>query len=132
MLLLLSLSNCSILFMSRDHGPRNGLNLLLSHLTKRATPIGQVISLTNTLRKVFTRILNKTLTQWAENNQLIDETQAGFSSSRQYFYLICSSRELSKNMKLYVAFIHFQKAYDNVQRVILFQELAKLVIQDML
>jgi hypothetical protein len=80
------------------------------------------ISLLNISGKLYSHVLNRRLTDWAEKNNLIHEAQAGFR--RQYStidhiftLLACVQRQLLNHNKLYVAFIDFKKAFDFVDRV---------------
>lgn len=81
------------------------------------------ISLLSVISKVFTYILNKRLTSWAEEEHKICEEQAGFrknyATTDHIFTLISMIRKCvykSNNGKLYVAFIDFLKAFDSVDR----------------
>ena len=92
------------------------------------------ISLLNISSKMYSYILNKRLTLWVENNNLISEMQAGFrkkySTIDHIFTLFALiKKQLSNNQKLYVAFIDFQKAFDLVDRNLLWSILKKHGIQ---
>ena len=78
----------------------------------------------NILSKVFTHIINSRLTRWTESNSVLNDAQAGFRKGRStidhMFTLYADiEKHLLKNTKLYVAFIDFRKAYDTVNRDIL-------------
>ena len=88
------------------------------------------ISLLSILSKVFTHILNARLMLWSEQNGVICEAQAGFRKGRSTIDHIFTlnaiiERYLLKNSKLYVAFIDFKKAYDTVNRNILWSVLLR-------
>jgi len=82
------------------------------------------ISLLSTLGKVFTAVLNNRLSVWTEDNGIIDESQAGFRKGRSTvdhiftLYAVVEKQLLSKR-KLYAAFVDFRKAYDSVNRSLL-------------
>lgn len=82
------------------------------------------ISLLSTLSKVFTAVLNSRLASWSESNDVIDESQAGFRKGRSTIDHIFTlhavvEKQLSQNKKLYAAYIDFRKAYDSVNRSLL-------------
>ena len=90
----------------------------------------RAITLSSILGKVFTIILNKRLTKWAESNKIISENQAGFRKGHQTFYHIFTLQTLakqyiSKKQKLFVCFVDFKKAYDLVWRNCLLYKLLK-------
>ena len=68
-----------------------------------------------------TKILNKRLTTWLEDNRLINETQVGFrkgySTVDHVFTLLAlTQKQLLTHGKLYAAFIDFKKVFDFVDR----------------
>ena len=83
------------------------------------------ITLTNTLSKMFTYFLNQRLRQWCENNNILSEAQfsykAGYGTTDAIFVL----RMLldMKRSGIHLAFIDFCKAFDNVNRNVLFAKL---------
>ena len=83
----------------------------------------RAISLINCLCKIFMNILTIRLTDWAESNNVIDESQAGFRKgygtidnifSLQYLIqkYLCRSRG-----RFYCIFIDFKRAFDSIQHV---------------
>ena len=78
------------------------------------------ISLINATCKCYTSILNKRLSSWLENSNIIVENQAGFrknySTVDQIFNLFAVVQKYlnRKGQKLYVAFVDFKKAFDSV------------------
>ncbi len=78
------------------------------------------ISLIDVLNKVFTGILNERLCRWAEVNNVIDESQAGFrkgySTIDNLFTLQAMVQKyLSKRRgRFYCLFIDFSKAFDSI------------------
>ena len=88
------------------------------------------ISLLSVTSKVFTSIINNRLYTWMEENMKICEEQAGF---RRHFstidhiftlYSMVNNRlHGQKRGKLYVAFIDFKKAFDTVDRKVLWESM---------
>ena len=79
------------------------------------------IALTSVISKVYTHILNKRLSEWAEVEEKILEEQAGFragySTVDHIFSLYATVQKyLLKHTKLYLAFVDFKKAFDSVNR----------------
>ena len=80
--------------------------------------------------KRFTAILNSRLNNYLEENNLLNETQAGFQSSYSTADNIIVMHALIeylrvRRLKLSFAFTDFQKAFDIVWRVGLWQRLIK-------
>ncbi len=89
------------------------------------------ITLLSCTGKLFTNILNKRLTSWAEEHSHYGEVQAGFragySTTDQIFVLhALVNGFLTHNKKLYAAFVDFQKAFDYVDRSALWVKLIRL------
>ena len=79
------------------------------------------ISLLNVGGKLYSYILNKCLTQWIEDNKMLNEAQAGFrqgySTIDHVFTLLALvQKQLLNHGKLYVCFIDFKKAFDLIDR----------------
>ena len=77
--------------------------------------------MTRVLSKVYTHVLNKRLTRWAEQEETILEQQAGFRegySTVDHIFTLYGlvQRYLQRNTKLYVALVDFMKAFDCVNR----------------
>ena len=75
----------------------------------------------NVSGKLYSYILNKRLTQWIEDNKLLNEAQAGFrrnySTIDHVFTLLALvQKQLLSQWKLYVCFIDFKKAFDLIDR----------------
>ncbi|MEW8542106.1 MAG: reverse transcriptase family protein, partial [Candidatus Thiodiazotropha sp.] len=88
------------------------------------------ITLLSCLGKLFTRILNKRLNNWAESNFLYVEAQAGFRAGMgtvdNIFVLhALLTKFLNSGKKLYCAFIDFSKAFDYIVRENLWYKLIK-------
>ncbi|MCG7867658.1 MAG: reverse transcriptase family protein, partial [Candidatus Thiodiazotropha taylori] len=89
------------------------------------------ITLLSTLGKLFTRVINNRLTEWAENYAILIEAQAGFRQGMgtvdNLFVLHgLVSHMLNQGAKLYCAFIDFTKAFDYIVRENLWYKLIKL------
>jgi len=79
------------------------------------------ISLLSICSKLYSFILNKRITKWIGESELIGEEQAGFrekhSTTDHIFTLFAlTQKQLIRHRKLYVAFIDFRKAFDSVCR----------------
>ena len=85
------------------------------------------ITLTSTLEKLFTYMLNKRLTAWSNKESILSEAQfayrTGYNTTDAIFLLhsILSYTLLSSGA--HIAFIDFSKAFDNVARDILYKQL---------
>ena len=89
------------------------------------------ITLLSTLGKLFTRVLNNRLSEWAESYYVLIEAQAGFRAHMgtvdNIFVLHgLISHLLNQGKKLYCAFVDFTKAFDYVVRDNLWYKLIKL------
>ena len=71
--------------------------------------------------KIFSIILNKRLSAWVEENEKLDESQAGFragySAIDDIFILsVVIQKYLSRRGgRFYCLYVHFQKAFDTVE-----------------
>ena len=79
------------------------------------------ITLVSCLGKVFTGLLNKRLSDFLEQNGVLNENQAGFRSGYStvdhIFNLnLIINKFLSDGKKLYCAFVDYEKAFDTVWR----------------
>lgn len=89
------------------------------------------ISITSTMYKIFSCILNRRLYNWAESNSVIDEAQAGFrqgySAIDNVFCLQSMAQKyLSKNGgRFYCLYVDFKKAFDKIDHAVLFQSLKR-------
>ncbi|KAK2722283.1 hypothetical protein QYM36_002720 [Artemia franciscana] len=86
------------------------------------------ISLGNCLGKILDEILNKRLKLWLDERQILREEQAGFRkeyspSERMFVLNELISKYCKGNGKLYVVFLDLSRAFDNVDRIILFRTL---------
>ena len=79
------------------------------------------ITLLSVLGKLFPRVLNNKLSEWAEHYFILIETQAGFRSNMNTvdnIFILHSliSHMINQGKKLYCAFIDFTKAFGYVVR----------------
>ena len=91
------------------------------------------ITLISHLAKLFTSVLNRRLLKWCENSCCLTDAQFGFNpgySTVDGLFVLQSpiSEFLSKKKKLYCSFVNYQKAFDNVDHVLLWRRLVKLGI----
>lgn len=87
------------------------------------------ITLLSCMGKLFTSIINSRLQDFANDYHLLEENQTGFrknySTIDNVFSLHVLFELMSRNkQKLYCAFVDFQKAFDTVWRVGLWQKLS--------
>ena len=89
------------------------------------------ISIVPCISKVFTGILNDRLSKWAESNQKLYETQAGFREGRStidhlFTFQAMVQKYLSKKCgRFYCVYVDFSKAFDRVPHSYLFARLLK-------
>ena len=77
----------------------------------------------SSLSKVFTSIQNARLTEWAEENTVFTEAQAGFRkgySTTDHIFTLHAiiKKQFSQNAKLYVAFVAFYQVFDTVSHIL--------------
>ena len=87
------------------------------------------ISLTNTMYKIFTGVINKRLYEWAETNNKIDESQSGFrtgySAIDNIFCLqAIAQKYLSKKEVDFIVYT-LTSAFDKINHHVLFQSLQR-------
>jgi hypothetical protein len=92
------------------------------------------ISLCDTSSKLYSTIINNRLQEWVEENNITGEYQAGFKRGystidHMFTLLACVQKQFAANRKLYVAFIDFEKAFDSINRNLLWPILLKNGIQ---
>lgn len=91
------------------------------------------ITLLSCMGKLFTAVLNSRLTSYLEENDLLDENQAGFRknySTVDHIFTLQSIIELLRfhKKKLFCTFIDFSKAFDSVWRIGLWRKLLEVRI----
>ena len=89
------------------------------------------MSLVNTMYKIFSSILNKRFYDWVEENEKLDESQAGFRagySAIDNIFSLCAvvQKYLSRcGGWFYCLYVDVQKAFDSVEHEQLFKSLMK-------
>lgn len=91
------------------------------------------ITLASCVYKLYCSILNDRLTYWLDCNNIINDEQNGFRKERSTIDHIGTLISIIENRKLnklptFTAFIDFKKAYDTVNRKLLFNKLGNLGI----
>jgi hypothetical protein len=87
------------------------------------------ISLLNCTAKIYSAIINERLTKYCERNNILEEEQNGFRSKRscqEHIFSLTSilRNKLGENNQVYTAFIDFHKAFDWIDRSLLFYKLS--------
>ena len=90
------------------------------------------ITLTSTMSKLFTHILNQRLLQWSEQYHISCEAQfaykPGYSTTDAVFVLHSVIVQTVKESDAVCCFIDFSKAFDHVERSILFKKMIKYCV----
>ncbi|MES9880123.1 MAG: reverse transcriptase family protein, partial [Sedimenticola sp.] len=92
------------------------------------------ITLLSTIGKLFSRILNNRLTNWAETYYVYVESQAGFRkhmSTVDHVFILHGiiTNLINQGKKLYCAFIDFTKAFDYIVRENIWFKLIRIGIR---
>ena len=92
------------------------------------------ITLLSTLGKLFTRILNTRLMEWAESYHVYIEAQAGFRAEmgtvdNTFVLHGLITHLINQGKRLFCAFVDFKKAFDFVNRDIIWYKLIKLGVK---
>ena len=91
------------------------------------------ITLMCCVAKLYSSILNRRLQKYLEKNKILAEEQNGFRASRScidHILVLCSILRNRKSLGLstFLSYIDFQKAFDSVDRVLLFHKLSEIGI----
>ena len=91
------------------------------------------ITLVSCFSKIFTGVLNNRLNKWAENNDVLSDSQFGFRKGRSttdaiFVLNAIIQKILNKKGRLFCAFIDLKKAFDSVYLNCLWYKLYKLGI----
>ena len=91
------------------------------------------ITLLNVVSKIFTRILAERIQNWAEETDKLIPHQAGFRKGfstvdNLYVMNIIVDRQFQREGRLYVCFIDFKKAFDCIERKLLWKKLYNLSV----
>ena len=92
------------------------------------------ITLLSTLGNLFTSVLNNRLTEWANNYHVYIEAQAGFRSKmgtvdNSFVLHGLITHLINQGKKLYCAFVDFSKAFDYINRDILWYKLIQFGVR---
>ena len=84
--------------------------------------------------KLYCSVLNNRLTKWVEHNDILCDEQAGFRSGRcttDHLGNVCYLVEtrMKKRLQTFSTFVYFFKAYDRVNRSLLWEKLHSLGIR---
>ena len=88
------------------------------------------ITITSSVYKLYCHMLNYRLSSWIENNSILCDGQDGFRKNRSTMDHISSltyvfETRIKKKRDTFAAFIDFSKAYDRVDRTLLWGKLIK-------
>ena len=92
------------------------------------------ITLLSVLGKLFTRILNTSLMDWAESYYVYIETQAGFragmgTADNGFVFHGLITHLVNQGKKLFRAFVDFKKAFDFINKDIIWYKHIKLGVR---
>lgn len=93
----------------------------------------RAITIVNTLSKIFSLTLRNRLNKWSENESILNDVQFGFRDRRSTtdaIFILHSliQKIISKRLKLWCAFIDFERAFDTVNREALWHKLLEIGI----
>ena len=77
------------------------------------------ITLINILAKIYSQLLVNRLTKWSEKEEKLNNTQFGFQTGKSTII----SKTLHAGDKLYCVFFDYLKAFDRIDRTLLWQKL---------
>lgn len=91
------------------------------------------ITLAPSAYKLYCNVLNNRLVRWENDNNILSDKQNGFRKNRSTVDHICTLTSIIENRKLqnkstFTAFIDFRKAYDSIDRCLLFDKLRNIGI----
>lgn len=86
------------------------------------------ITLSNILAKIYSKLLVNRLTNWSEKHNKLIDNQFGFQKGKSttdciFILHALISKTLGSKKKLYVAFLDWEKMFDRINRVYLWQKL---------
>ena len=78
--------------------------------------------------KIYSQILLNRLNKWAEKEEKMLDSQFGFQKGKSTVYCIFTlfsiiTKTLDRGEKLYCVFIDYEKAFDKIDRSLLWQKL---------
>ena len=86
------------------------------------------ITLINILAKIYSQLLVNRLTKWSEKEEKLSNTQFGFQKGKSttdciFTFFSIISKTLHAGDKLYCVFVDYEKAFDRIDRTLLWQKL---------
>ena len=92
------------------------------------------ISLVSNFGKLFTSVLNQRLIEWSQTFDIITDAQFGFRpglGTVDAIFALTSLifKSLSSKKRLYCCFVDYTKAFDSIQRYMLWYKLSNIGIQ---
>ena len=105
-----------------------------SSTTDKREPLNyRGITLAPVIYKIYCSVLNNRLYTWTEDSNILHDAQNGFRKGRRTIDHVTSLTTLIETRKLkrkstYAAFIDFRKAYDAINRNMLFKKLCEIGI----
>ena len=108
--------------------------VLKSSTTDKRDPANyRGITITPAIYKLYCNVINNRLKEWEEENSVLCDSQNGFRKGRSTVDHIVSLTSLIETKKLkrqstFAAFIDFTKAYDSINRDLLFRKLSDMGI----
>ena len=124
---------------TEGHVPKEWLTSVISPIPKpKMDPLDPLeyspISLISVPCKIYADILNKRLTKWLEQNDILAKEQNGFRKDRSCLYHLYVLSTIIKNRKLqkrdtFICFVDAKKAFDNANRDMLWHKLLQIGIK---
>ena len=89
------------------------------------------ITIASSSYKLFCSVLNNRLEQWVDENNILSEEQNGFRKNRSCIGHLTSlvnivETRIRKKQNVFTAFFDFQKAYDSIDRNLLWSKLSNI------
>ncbi|KAI5717340.1 hypothetical protein M8J77_004178 [Diaphorina citri] len=122
--------------MDEEKVPTNWGEVLVQMIYKKGNaeePTNyRAIALINTITKIFTSILEKRISTWAENSGILDEGQAGFRKKRGCrdnvfnLYAAISINIRADKSKVYSCFVDYRRCFDSIDHQTLWRKLFTL------
>ena len=105
-----------------------------SHLDQRLPVNFRSISLISTIGKLFSGLINKRISTFLENNDLLVDEQNGFRAKRScedHIFALSSILNVAKakNQDTFACFVDFMKAFDSVHHKLLLHKLYNIGIR---
>ena len=123
------------IFMMRDFFPEDWCKSIIIPIHKSGPTNNpenyRAICLINCLCKIFMNIMTVRLSSWADLNDVIDESQAGFRKGYSTIDNIFSLQALVQKYlcrergRFYCIFVDFKRAFDSIEHVNLWHSLER-------